>query len=255
MPTETLQEVRFPRTGNAYTPLPNDSEGNRLRAHAVATINASPEEVYNTYASIDLLPIWQEGVVSVTRIGGNKLHWVMQDPGTGVQTEFDAEELELVPGKRHVSRVLTGPTAGTTDILSLEPHPAGRGTVATMIVDGTVPGGAIANAVAGVISRSPRQLVIEDLRHLKELIESSQIPSVEGQPAGRRGISGKLKQLLMGENLPTPPGTSDRAHPQDLPRKNRFIGKLSPDTLTTVGLATIPVVLGVILWASLSDND
>ena len=255
MPTETLQEVKFPKTGHAYAPLPNSSEGNRVQAHAVQTINATPEQVYNTYASIELLPTWQEGVVSVTRTGDKTLHWVMQDPGTGVQTEFDAEEIELVPGKRHVSRVTNGPTAGTTDILTLEPHPAGRGTIATMVADLTVPGGAISNAISAVVSRSPRQIVIEDLRHLKELIESGQIPSVEGQPAGRRGISGKLKRLLLGENMPTPPGTSDRARPQDMPRKNILGTGLSPQTLTTVGLVALPIVFGIILWASLSDND
>ncbi len=254
MPTETLQEVRFPKTGHAYAPLPNSSEGNRLQAHAVQTIDATPEQIYNTYASVELLPIWQEGVISVTRTGEKTLRWVIQDPGTGVQHEFDAEELELVPGKRHVSRVTSGPTAGTTDIFTLEPHPAGRGTIATMVVDMTLPGGALSNAVGAIVSRSPRQIVIEDLRHLKELIESGEIPSVEGQPAGRRGISGSLKKLLMGENLPTPPGTSNRPKPQDLPKKNVLGFGASSQTLTTVGLVAIPLIFGVILWASLSDD-
>lgn len=255
MPTETLQEVRFPRSGHTYTPLPNSSQGEHVQAHAVQTINATPDQVYNTYASNELLPAWQEGVVSVTRIEGNKLHWVMQDPGTGVQTEFEAEVVETVPGKRHVSRVLTGPTAGTTDTLTLEPHPAGRGTIATLVSIAVVPGGAISNAIGAVITRSPRQIVIEDLRHLKQLIESGQIPSVEGQPAGRRGISGKLKRLLLGENMPTPPGTSDRARPQDMPRNNLLGYNVSPQTLTTIGLIAVPVLLGAVIWASLSDND
>lgn len=255
MPTETLQDVRFPKTGHAYAPLPNSSEGNRVQAHAVQTIAATPEQIYNVYTRIELLPTWQEGVVSVERTGDKTLHWVMQDPGTGKQFEFDAEELETVPGKRHVSRVTSGPTAGTTEIFTLEPHPAGRGTIVTLLTDYVLPGGAVANALSAAISRSPRNIVIEDLRHLKELIESGEIPTVEGQPAGRRGISGKLKQFLIGENMPTPPGTSDRARPQDMPAKNKLGNRVSPNTLTVVGLVAVPVILGVILWASLSDRD
>ena len=255
MPTETLQDVRFPKAGHAYAPLPNSSEGNRIQTHAVQTINATPEQVYNTYARIELLPTWQEGVISVTRTGDRTLHWVIEDPGTGKQLEFDAEELELRPGKRHVSRVTSGVTAGTTDILTLEPHPAGRGTIATMVADMVLPGGKLSNAVGAVISRSPKQVVVEDLRHLKELIESGEIPTVEGQPAGRRGISGTLKKFLMGENMATPPGTSNRAKPQDMLKINFLGKKVSAQTAATVGLIAVPLIFGVILWASLSDRD
>lgn len=254
MPTESLQEVRFPKTGHAYAPLPSSKEANRVQAHAVQTIAASPEQIYNIYNRIELLPTWQEGVVSVERTGDRTLHWIMQDPGTGKQFEFDAEELELIPGKRHVSRVTSGPTTGTTEIFTLELHPAGRGTIATLVSDFTLPGGGLTSALSAVISRSPTQVVIENLRHLKELIESGEIPTVEGQPAGRRGISGSLKRLLLGENMPTPPGTSDRAKPQDMPKGN-FLGTgISTQTITTVGLVTIPMIFGAILWASLSDD-
>lgn len=96
--------------------------------------------------------------------------------------------------------------------------------------------------------------MIENLRHLKELIESGEIPSVEGQPAGRRGISGSLKKFMLGENMPTPPGTSDRAKPQDMPNGNVLGTGISTKTLTTVGLVTVPLIFGAILWASLSDD-
>ena len=255
MPTETPQEVRFPKTGHAYAPLPSGKSGNRVQAHAVQTIDATPEQIFNIYTRIELLPTWQEGVVSVERTGDNTLHWVMQDPGTGKQFEFDAEELEIVPGKRHVSRVTTGPTAGTTEIFTLEPHPAGRGTITTMVTDYTLLGGALTHAVSAVISRSPAQIVIENLRHLKELIESGEIPTVEGQPAGRRGISGRLKKILLGENMPTPPGTREQARPQDMPRQNVLGSGVSAQTITTVGLIAVPLIFGAILWASLSGSD
>ena len=157
-------------------------------------------------------------MVSVTSTGENTLHWVMEDLGTGKQIEFDSELLEAVPGVRHVSRVTNGPFESTTDTLTFEANRYGRGTVVTLVSDFKVPGGVIANAVASVASRSPDQLTIENLRHLKQLIESAEIPSVEGQPAGPRGVLGKWKQFTMGENLPTPPGSSDRARPRDLPK-------------------------------------
>ena len=240
---QTIGDIRFPKAGSNWTPLPRGKQSNRVQAHAVQTIRATPKEVYNTYARAELLPAWQEGVVSVQRTGENKLHWKIQDPGTGTPMEFDSEELEKVPGQRHVSRITTGPLAGTTATLTLEPHHAGRGTITTLISDFTVPGGWFTNAVASVVSRSPQQTVIENLRHMKELIESGQIPTVEGQPAGRRGISDKLRQILMGENLPTPPGTRVAARPQDEPETAKSSGTLGSRAVYISALVVVPLVM------------
>ena len=217
-PAEISNAPAFPKQGSVWQPLPKGKQGKQHAAHTVQTINASPDQVFNLYTRIEALPTWQEGVVAVDRLSPKRLHWKMQDPGTGKQFEFDSEELESIPGKRHVARVATGPTAGTTDTLTLSPHPSGRGTIATLVSEYTLPGGWATKAIAAVVSRSPAQVTTENLRHLKEMLEAGEIPTVEGQPAGRRGISGKLKQLLYGENMPTPPGTSDRARPEDLPK-------------------------------------
>ncbi len=216
-PAESFDAPTFPKVGSIWQPLPKGKHGKQVAAHTVQTINATPDQVYNLYTRVESLPIWQEGVVSVERIGPKRLHWKMQDPGTGTPFEFDSEELEAVQGKRHVSRVLTGPTAGTTETLQLEPHPAGRGTIATLTEEYTVPGGLATRIVSSVISRSPTQVLIEDLRHLKALLEAGEIPTVEGQTAGKRGLSGKFKRYLYGENMPTPPGTRTDARPEDLP--------------------------------------
>ncbi len=216
MEAELSQGPAFPRTGSNYSPLPRSKHDGRVVGHAVQTINATPEQVYQVYTRSELLPAWQEGVVSVQATGENTLHWVMEEPGSGKQIEFDSEIVEAVPGVRHVSRIINGPFESTTDTVTFEANAYGRGTVVTMISDYKLPGGPIANAVAAVASRSPEQLTIENLRHLKQLIESTEIPNVEGQPAGPRGVVGKWKQFIMGENLPTPPGSSERAQPRDL---------------------------------------
>ena len=55
--------------------------------------------------------------------------------------------------------------------------------------------------------------------------------------------------------MPTPPGTSDRARPEDLPEQNKLGSGVSNQTLLTVALVAVPVIFGVVLWASLSDRD
>ena len=250
-PAEKFDAPSFPKKGSIWQPLPKGKQGKQTAAHTVQTINATPDQVFNLYARIEALPIWQEGVVSVERIGPKRLHWKMQNPGTGTPFEFDSEELEVVQGKRHVSRVTTGPTAGTKQTLILEPHPAGRGTIATLIAEFTLPGGWFTKVVTSVVSRSPAQILIENLRHLKELLESGEIPTVEGQSAGKRGVSGKLKRFMYGENMPTPPGTRNGARPEDLPGGESTGGSRWSVLLgTTVAVA----VLGTLLYIETRED-
>ena len=238
---QIFDQVTFPRKGTDYTPLPRGNQDGRILSHAVQTISATPDQIFQVYARAELLPAWQEGVISVTSSGENTFHWVMQDPGTGRRIEFDSEIVEAIPGVRHTSRVTSGPAAGTTDTLSLEATHNDRGTIVTWVSDFNLPGGALANAVAAVVSRSPQQIVIENLRHLKEMMESREIPSVEGQPAGPRGVMGKWKRLLMGENLQTPPGSSDRARPRDLP-------EAQGTNMNAPVLAGVAVLAGLATW-------
>lgn len=245
--THQTKPIKFPKQGSNWKPLPKGKEANRVKAHSVQTINATPEQIFNLYTRIELLPTWQDGVVAVERTGAHTLHWKMQDPGTSKQFEFDSEEVEVFPGRRHVSRVTSGPTAGSTDTLTLEQHPAGRGTIATLVSDYTVPGSWLTSAVSAVISRSPAQMTVENLRHLKELAEAGEIPTVEGQPAGRRNMSAKLERFLLGENLPTPPGTRESARPEDMP-KGRSGGFFSKQRIATVGVIAAPLILGAVAW-------
>jgi hypothetical protein len=55
--------------------------------------------------------------------------------------------------------------------------------------------------------RNPKQAVIENLRHFKALAESGEIPRIQGQPHGPRGVIAKAKKSLYGENIATPAGS------------------------------------------------
>ncbi len=213
----TESAVAFPRTGFDYVPLPSSSSREHVTVHAVQTINAQPEQVFQLYSRAEAIPIWQEAVIAVTPSGDGHFHWVVEEPTTGTQMEFESEIVTSIPGVNHVSRVLDGPFAGSMDSLSFELHPHGRGTIVTWVSEFKLPAANVSSILAKVASRGPQQAVVENLRRLKQLIESGEIPSVEGQPAGPRGVIGRWKQLLLGENLPVPPGTSDRARLHDLP--------------------------------------
>lgn len=206
-----IREAKYaiPKQGGHYfVPEAEDADGNVI-GRAVQTIQADPETLYQLWRNLGFIPRWQEYVVSVADLGGGRSHWVMGDPedAKAKRIEFDSEITRDEPG------VLISWHSTTAEVeqggtVTFAPSPSGRGTLVTLVQSAKIPGGGLGNAIAGVVKRSPRQTVIEDLRHFKQLAEAGEIPSVKGQPHGPRGISGSIKEWIYGETNPTPPGTS-----------------------------------------------
>ena len=199
----------LPGKGTHYIiPEPEDGDGNVI-AKTVQTIQAEPMALYKLWRDLSHISRWQEHVVSVTDLGGGKSHWVMGDPedSDGKRVEFDSEITQDEPGKLISWRSIT-PEVEQSGTVTFAPTASGRGTLVTLEQSAKVPGGSAGNAIAGAVKRSPRQTVIENLRHFKQLAETGEIPSVKGQPHGPRGLSGSIKEWFYGETNPTPPGTS-----------------------------------------------
>ncbi len=207
--TGSADEMQVNGRGQHYSPLPNREENGIVTAHAVQTILAEPTELYRMWRDVSLLPQWQEHVVSVTPVSGGRSHWVMGDPEDkdGQRVEFDSEITEDMPGERISWRSVTEGVEQSGTV-TFGRTTSGNGTLVTLIQKMKIPAGALGNATAAVAKRSPKQTVIEDLRHFKQLAETGEIPSVKGQPHGPRGASGGIKEWMYGEKNPTPPGTS-----------------------------------------------
>ena len=196
--------------GDHYRPLPDESKDGWIHAHARQTILVEPMALYRLWSDVSKAPLWQEHVVSVTATVGGHTHWVVGNPEEqdGKRLEFDSEITEDVPGSKLAWTTIGGDVEQSGEV-TFAARGDGRGTVVTLIQHFKV--SKLANAAAAVAKRGPRQTVIEDLRHFKQLAEAGEIPSVKGQPHGPRGISGGVKEWLYGETNPTPPGTSEPA--------------------------------------------
>jgi uncharacterized membrane protein len=210
VPEEATHPI--PSTGHEYVPLPDSKEDDRITASSVQTIQAEPHALYSLWSELSLIPRWQEHVVSVTPIDSTTSHWVMGNPEDedGKRIEFDSRIVEDIPGEK-LSWTSITESVEQEGTVTFAPTTSGRGTLVTLIQTVKVPLGALGNTVAAVAKRSPKQTVIEDLRHFKQLAETGEIPSVKGQPHGPRGLSGGIKEWMYGETNPTPVGTSDQA--------------------------------------------
>jgi uncharacterized membrane protein len=198
-----------PQNGKRYFPPAEKTEDGDIIGRSVQIIRQDAQALYALWSDLTSLPLWQEYVVSVTPLSERVSHWVMGDPddADGKRVEFDSEITESLPGKKIAWRSISDHVK-QSGVVTFEETP--RGTRVTLVQIGDVPAGALGNAVAATLKRSPRQIVTEDLRHFKEFAETGEIPTVKGQPHGKRGISGTIKKWMYGENNPTPPGSSQQ---------------------------------------------
>ena len=195
--------------GGHFTPLPQDVKDGAVRAHTLQTINADRQTLYKLWRDVTSAPKFQEYVVSVVPKSATVSTWTFGNPEDpkAKSVSYDTEVFEDIPGEKIAWRSIDTSFNEQGEV-HFEDAPGGRGTRVTLIENIDVPGGRLAVAAAALTKRTPRQIVIEDLRHFKELAESGEIPSVVENPHGPRGFSGSIKARLYGENNPTPPGTS-----------------------------------------------
>jgi len=195
--------------GAVFSPLKQDTDKGVMRAHAVQTILRTPQELYELWRNVEFAPRWMEFVMAAIENGPKTTHWTMGDPSKpdAPRVEYDTELTSDEPGRRIAWKSITPGIEEAGEVV-FEQRPDGRGTQVLLRENMMVPGGKLGIAAAGLTKRSPRQIVIEDLRHFKELAEAGEIPNVTRNPHGPRGFSGSIKERLYGENNPTPPGTS-----------------------------------------------
>ena len=167
-----------------------------VRVTKTITINRRPEELYRFWRDLQNLPRFMTQVESVQVTDEKRSHWLAKGPG-GKSVEWDAEIIEDRPNELIAWRSLEGANVENSGSARFEPAPRGRGTVVRVEVQYNPPGGVIAATVAKFFGQAPEQQVQEDLRRFKQLIETGEIITTKGQPAGRtRSTSWRYDQSI-----------------------------------------------------------
>jgi uncharacterized membrane protein len=194
-----------------YLPPPEDKDG-KIWARSSALIHAEAQDLYWLWREVESAPLWQEQIERVTRTGEATSHWVMRttakDDDKDKTIEWDSEILKDEPGRRIAWRSIGGDSDNAGEVI-FEPSPGGRATMFTVLQEFRM--GKLASAWETIVGRNPKQAVIENLRHFKALAETGEIPRIQGQPHGPRGVIAGIKKSLYGEEITTPRGPNRKA--------------------------------------------
>lgn len=173
--------------------------GPRLfRAIKSVAINRAPDECYAFWRNLSNLACFMEGLERVTALDERRSRWIARGPA-GRRVEWEGEITRDDPGSLIAWRSLPGGDIETEGVVQFQPRPGERGTMVRVALEWRPPAGVAGEAVARLFVVSPAQQLKEDLRRMKQLLETGEVPTTEGQPAGRRGAGHRaLARWLTG---------------------------------------------------------
>ena len=160
--------------------------GASRRAHleATFTINKPPDELYRYWHNFENLPKFMQHLESV-QASGKRLHWVARGP-MGAKLSWDTEITDEKENEFIVWRSLEDSPVRHSGSVHFRHAPGNRGTVVTVAIQYLPESRGVAHILAELLGKLPEFQLREELRHFKQLMEAGEIPTVEGQPSGRR---------------------------------------------------------------------
>src|SRR5882672_197211 len=158
------------------TAEPSDYYDEGIHVVVSYVIAKSPEELFQFWRNFENLPKFMNHLKAVICKGPNRSHWVARGPA-GIDVEWDAEIINEEP-----NRLISWRTVGEADVDSagtvmFVPAADGNGTRVHVNLDYIPPAGRVGQAIAKIFGDDPAQLIRDDLRRFKQIMETGDIPA------------------------------------------------------------------------------
>lgn len=162
-------------------------------------IARSPEELYWFWRNFENLPRFMKHLQSVTsyqsdktNVGassrstpqGDRSHWRAKGP-LGTMVEWDAEITQDRPGEMIAWRSLEGSDVDHMGYVKFMNVPGRQETRVRVKMQYRPVAGVVGANIAKILGSSPDWKIKDDLRRFKQLMETGEIITTEGQPSGR----------------------------------------------------------------------
>ena len=178
--------VGLPRLNKSATlPHPQTSvaHGQGMKVTSAVIIDRPASTLYNYWRDLTHLPKFMKQLESVEIGDAGRSHWIFKS-AAGVKLAWDAEIINDVPNELLAWRSLPGGDLDHAGSVRFEPAAGGRGTTVKVTIEYRPPVGKLGVVAANLLGVAPERLIKTDLSRLKQLLETGEISSVEGQAHG-----------------------------------------------------------------------
>lgn len=174
-----------------HTPVRIEAASRAINVEKSITVNRSPEDCYRFWRNFDNFPRFMKHLESVQVINESRSHWVAKAP-VGTSVEWDADIIEDQLGKILSWRSAEGAEVPNSGTIRFETPPNGRGCIVRVHMQYHPPGGQAGVLIAKLFGEEPSLQIDSDLRRFKQLIETGEITTTQGQPSGPRSALARL---------------------------------------------------------------
>ncbi len=164
--------------------------GHGIKSEQSVIVNRQPEELFRFWRNFENLPRVMDHLESVRVIDDQRSHWVAKAPA-GMTVEWDAEIIAETPNELIAWRSVGDSQVPNAGSVRFEQTPDEGGTRVKVSLNYAPPVGRLGSLIAKMFGEEPEQQVAEDLRRFKQIMETGEPVTVEGQPSGRSAISGR----------------------------------------------------------------
>lgn len=151
---------------------------------ASVTIARAPQEVFAFWRRFENLPRFIRHLDRVESLPDGRSRWTLRGPA-GLRMQWEAEIINEIAPELLAWRSLRGSDLVSAGSVLFKAVPRG-GTELTVTMQYAPPGGALTEAAAVLLGRSPKADLREDLRRLKSLLEAGEVPTTNHQASGER---------------------------------------------------------------------
>lgn len=150
------------------------------------TVLASAQDLYNFWRDFTHFTLFTDQLESVAILSETKSHWVWKALKGKKTIEWDCEIIQDIPNSliawRTTHATMNLQHSGRVEFVQL---PFNRGTVVNVKLAYDLPGGKFTEFVEKMLGESPHRNLQLNLFKLRSYFEAHDIPTVEGQSAGR----------------------------------------------------------------------
>lgn len=148
------------------------------------TVNRPLEEVFSFWRDFANLPKFMKHLESIRVTDSRHSRWIARGP-MGTTVEWEAEIFNEKPNELIAWRSLPGSEIDHAGSVRFRKAPGNRGTEVHVELNYEPPGGRLGAAIAWLFREEPRLQIDDDLARFKQVMETGEIATVEGQPKGR----------------------------------------------------------------------
>jgi uncharacterized membrane protein len=173
-PTSTMSHDLWSR--GAPGMLGRMPHGGPVEVRCSITIGKPRHEVFAFFRRFENLPRFMKHVESVTERADGSSHWVVRGPA-GTHVEWDSLIESEVEGERIAWRSREGAEVPNRGEVRFQDAPGDRGTELHLHLTYEPPAGRLGRAVAWLLGEEPDLQARDDLRRLKQLLETGEVPT------------------------------------------------------------------------------